>query len=219
MRILAVLFIIVSFATVVWWQRQTRGEIRYVALGDSYTFGQEVVKQDGWPEVLTRDLQEHGVKIKLAANLAGTGKATNEVVSEQLPELDRLNPNFVTLLVGANDVNRGYSSDSFAKNLTIILDRLKNKKVLLVTTPDFSATPKGKTFGDAKFNSSEVQKFNKILVDEATKRGLRVVDIFFLSQEMAKDESLMTGDRLHPSAKEYQLWEKEIFPVAIELLR
>ena len=217
MRILAFFLgtIILLVIALVWWQGQ--GEIRYVALGDSYTIGTGVEKQESWPEILTQDLVDQGIKIKLVSNLAKNGKATNEVISEQLPVYKTLSPTFTTLLVGVNDFNRGYSKEHFSKNLKIILDQIKTPLVL-ITIPDFSVTPTGKTFGDPVGNSKGITEFNEIIKTEASARNIPVVDIFTLSQQMANDQSLVSSDQLHPSAREYQLWEKEIFPKVLEIL-
>jgi len=45
------------------------------------------------------------------------------------------------------------------------------------------------------------------------------VDIFQLSQDMKDDQSLVANDGLHPSAKEYVLWEELIYPVVAKLLQ
>ena len=62
-------------------------------------------------------------------------------------------------------------------------------------------------------------QFNQIVIEEAHKRGLQVVDIFPVSKKMGHDKSLVSKDGLHPSAKAYAEWEKIIFPVALELLK
>jgi len=36
---------------------------------------------------------------------------------------------------------------------------------------------------------------------------------------MGKDNSLVAADGLHPSAKEYAIWETLIYPVALNLLK
>ena len=50
------------------------------------------------------------------------------------------------------------------------------------------------------------------------RRGLAVVDIFSVSQQMRGHPELMAIDGLHPSAKTYARWEELIFPAARELL-
>lgn len=198
-------------------------EIRYVALGDSYTAGTGVNQEDSLPEQLSKKLNDKGVKIRLVANLAKNSKATTEIISEQLPEFNKLSPTFATLLVGVNDFNRGYPKESFQKNLGTILDqmtaRLPKNRLIVLTIPDFSVTPVGKTFGDPAGNSKGIREFNGIIRDETAKRNLPVVDVYTLSQEMGKDYSLMAHDQLHPSAKEYALWVREIVPVVLEMLK
>lgn len=199
------------------------GEIRYVALGDSYTAGTGIAQDQSWPKLLADDLKSDGVKIKLVANLAVNSKATKEIISEQLPKFDRLSSTFATILVGVNDFNRGYPKEEFRRNLGVILDhmltRLPSSRIVVLTIPDFSVTPTGATFGNPLENSRGVAEFNKIIKMEAAKRNLAVVDVYFLSQEMGKDSSLVAPDGLHPSEKEYAKWEKIIFPVVYDLLK
>ncbi len=218
-----IILVLVIILLVVRTMKHIPGEIRYVAIGDSYTIGTSVDPKDSWPEVLTRDLNDHGVKVRLVANPARNGKATNEVISEQLPVFDQSSPDFATLLIGVNDFNRGYSKESFQKNLVAILDhmlaKLPKNRLVVITIPDFSVTPTGKTFGDPVGNSKGIAQFNEIIKTEAAKRNLPVVDVYKLSQQMASDQSLVSSDQLHPSAKEYSLWEKLIFPIAFGLLK
>ena len=61
-------------------------------------------------------------------------------------------------------------------------------------------------------------EFNDIIKQEAAVRGWQVVDLFALSQGMKNNPGLTAADGLHPSAKEYALWEGMIFPVVKTLL-
>ena len=89
----------------------------------------------------------------------------------------------------------------------------------MVTIPDFGVTPTGPRYAHGRNISEGLTRFNQIIAEEAIKRDLRVVDVFPLSKKMHDDLSLVAADGLHPSAKEYDEWEKIIFPVALELLR
>jgi lysophospholipase L1-like esterase len=93
------------------------------------------------------------------------------------------------------------------------------KRLLIVTIPDFAVTPMGPKYARGRNISEGIASFNKIIVDESTKRGLCVVDVFALSKKMGSDRALVAADGLHPSAKEYAEWEKLIFPAALELLK
>ena len=133
-------------------------------------------------------------------------------------------PNFATLLIGVNDWVQGVSADAFRNNFTFLVDQMlavldDNKRLLIVTIPDFGVTPTGSNYARGRNISEGIASFNKIISAESKKRGLRVVDVFELSKKMGTDHSLVAVDGLHPSAKEYAEWEKVIFPVALDLLR
>jgi lysophospholipase L1-like esterase len=64
-----------------------------------------------------------------------------------------------------------------------------------------------------------VARFNQIILEEAGKRSLAMVDLFDVSQQMGNDRSLVAGDGLHPSGKEYAEWERLIYPEAIKTLQ
>lgn len=208
MRFLPII-IAVLVITALWWWRHD--EIRYVPLGDSYTIGTSINPADNFPAQLTRDLNAHGFKVRLVTNSAHNGWTTQDLIDNELPIFDRSGATFTTLLIGVNDFNQGVPKETFQKNLRTILNHIK-VPVVVLTIPDFTVTPTGKTFGDPAVNSAGIAAFNKIIKSEAAVQHLPVVDVFELSQDVA-------SDGLHPSAKEYSLWEKLILPVALDVLK
>src|SRR5439155_22598080 len=94
--------------------------LRYVALGDSYTIGTAVAAADRWPNELVRRVP----RLSLAANLAVNGYATQDILRDELPRLAALAPEFVTLLIGVNDVVRGVPPEAYRRNISAILDDL-----------------------------------------------------------------------------------------------
>ena len=196
---------------------------RFISLGDSYTIGQSINSNSAWPNLLVSDLSNNGINIQLIANPSRTGFTTQDLLNKEYPVFKQLKPDFITVLIGVNDWVQGVSPEQFKKNLVFIFDSTQaelasKKNILVVTIPDFSVTPTGKQFGDASRNSKGIEQFNTIIKKEAGKRGLRVVDIFSLSQEMGKDPELVSVDGLHPSEKEYEKWEKLIYPEAYKIL-
>lgn len=197
--------------------------VRYVAIGDSYTIGEGVDEEKRWPNLLTKDLQRNGIEIALVANPSVTGWTTQQALEEELPIYDQANPDFSTLLIGVNDWVQGVSVADFRANLVKLLDHMQQKMekknhLLIITIPDFSVTPTGKQFAQGRDISAGIKQFNMVIKEEAKKRELVVVDIFPLSQHMGNDPTLINPDGLHPSAKEYQLWEEKILPAAEKLL-
>ena len=76
----------------------------------------------------------------------------------------------------------------------------------------------GPNYARGRDISAGLTTFNQIIAEEAQCRGLPVVDIFPISQQMRGRPELIAADGLHPSAEAYALWEHMIFPAAQELL-
>jgi lysophospholipase L1-like esterase len=198
--------------------------IRYVAIGDSYSIGEGAKPEQSWPSLLTKHLRDKGVKIELVANPSVTGWTAEQAILQEYPVFVKAKPNFATLQIGVNDWVQGVNDEIFRMHLTILMDQMLDvlhdkKRLLIVNIPDFGVTPTGPKYARGRNISEGIAFFNKIISEESAKRDLRVVDVFALSKQMGKDKSLVAADGLHPSAKEYAEWEKLIFPVAQELLK
>ncbi|MDO9000156.1 MAG: SGNH/GDSL hydrolase family protein [Bacteroidota bacterium] len=198
--------------------------INYLPLGDSYTICTGATESDSWPVLLTKHLNENKINCKLLDNPARNGFSTQDLIDNELPLLKKLKPNFVTLLIGVNDWVRGVTKENFTKNLIYILDEVQKnipdkKKVILITIPDFGVTPQGKNYGNGRDIQKGLAEFNAVISNEAKKRELPLVDIFGLSQKMKDDATLVAIDGLHPSAKEYALWEKLILKETLIILK
>lgn len=193
---------------------------RYVALGDSYTVGTAVSSNDSWPSQLVGRLNG---RLDLVANLGVNGYSTDDLIAAELPALDDLDPEFVTVQIGVNDVVRGVPQVTYAANVELILDelleRLTPARILAVATPDYTLTPAGSSFGDPAQQSAEIARFNDVLRIAAEARGIAfVADIYEISRRVASDPALVSGDGLHPSGAQYALWVDAIQPVVEGLL-
>jgi lysophospholipase L1-like esterase len=225
MKTVVILLAILATATVIAQKVRMRdAKIRYVAIGDSYSIGEGASPNESWPAVLTRHLVEQGVQITLVANPSRTGWTTQQAIDLELPILVNAGPNFATLQIGVNDWVQGADEETFRKRFVLLVDRMlevvKDKnRLLVVTIPDFGVTPAGPKYARGRNISEGIAAFNKIINQEAERRGLRVVDVFPLSKKMQSDPTLVAADGLHPSAKEYAEWEKIIFPAALALLK
>ena len=195
--------------------------IRYVALGDSYTICEGITREESWPYKLTSNLQEKGIQIELIANPSQTGWTTQNLIENELPIFDSSTPNFSTLLIGVNDWVQEVDCKKFQSNLILIINHVQKKignNLILITIPDFSATPEGPKYGNGRDITKGIQEFNQIIINESINRKLKHVDIFPLSQEMKNNPDLVSSDGLHPAAKEYALWNQLITQATFELL-
>jgi acyl-CoA thioesterase-1 len=193
--------------------------LRYVALGDSYTIGTSVSAAESWPSQLVSRVPE----LRLIANLGVNGYTSADLLEQELPELAGLHPEFVTLLIGVNDVVQGVPQEAYRANVEEILDTLlvlvAAGRMLGVATPDYTVTPQGAAFGFPDHQRVGIVRVNAVLEAACGERAIRFVpDIFEVSQAAATDRSLVAGDGLHPSGAQYSLWVDAIQPVVEELL-
>ncbi len=199
-----------------------REQLRYVALGDSYTIGTSVERDERWPDQLVARMAADEPSLELVANLAVNGYTSRDVIERQLPELEALRPEFVSLLVGVNDVVQGVPPDRYEANLDTILDHLlaavPASRIVMVATPDYTVTPAGADYGDPTARAAGIVEVNAIASRAARDRGIAWVDIHDISLLAATDRSLVAGDGLHPSGMQYERWVERILPVVRDLL-
>ena len=199
-------------------------ELRYLALGDSYTIGEAVEESGRWPVQLARALREED-RIPLAAPriIATTGWTTDELsaamdAAEPLGEWD-----FVTLLIGVNNQYRGRPADEFGREFDALLQRAialaggRGERVLVMTIPDWGVTPFGAKSGRDRMQiARELDAYNATVAEVSARRGVEVADIAPISRE--RGAQLVAEDGLHPSAELYAEWTAVARPIARRLL-
>jgi acyl-CoA thioesterase-1 len=198
--------------------------IRYVALGDSYTIGTATrAPAERWPDQLVARLRSAPPGLDLVANLGVNGFTSRDVIEVELPELPALVPAFVTVLVGVNDVVQGVAEATYRENVSFILDALLGPlppaRIVVVTTPDYTVTPRGADYGNPAAQAEAIRRFNAAIAELASERGISIVDIHDLSLSAAADRSLVADDGLHPSGAQYARWVDRIAPVVEDLIR
>jgi lysophospholipase L1-like esterase len=196
--------------------------IRYVALGDSYTIGTGVREPERWPNQLVERLRAEGLSIELVANLAVNGFTSADLLEVELPAVAEARPDFVSFLVGVNDVVREVPEPAFRHNVRTLIGELllvlPARRLLAVSTPDYTVTPRGADYGDSSARSSAIWRFNVALAEEADSHGIAFVGIHDVSLAAAHDRSLIAGDGLHPSGAQYALWVDRLAPIVSGLL-
>jgi acyl-CoA thioesterase-1 len=224
MRIINITALLVFIMACSFHQPVQKAKIKYVALGDSYTCCEGAKTEESWPVLLTKQLNDSGINMELSANPARTGWTTQDLIDNELPIVEQIKPDFITLLIGVNDWVRGVDSGTFHKNLVFILDKVQNSlpdknNLILITIPDFGVTPTGAMYSGGRDIAKGIAQFNSLIEKEAVKRGIKFVDIYPETQKMKNNTRLIASDGLHPSALEYSIWESMIYPVAYNRLK
>jgi len=197
------------------------GAIRYVALGDSYTIGTGVGQSDRWPDQLVVAVGD-SVPLELVANLGVNGYTSSDLIRDELPDLRDLEPGFVSILIGVNDVVQRMSIDRYRANVEQILREVlalvPRERIVVVATPDYTRTPRGADFGNPEEQRAGIQAVNEVMRAEAVERGIAFVDISSVADQAGTDRTLVAGDELHPSGAQYALWVQLVAPVVEGLL-
>ncbi|MDQ3239188.1 MAG: SGNH/GDSL hydrolase family protein [bacterium] len=193
---------------------------RYFAFGDSYTVGESVKKDQSFPSLLVRKINDSGVRLEKRGELARTGWNSGDLIGEM--ENSRLEKaDLATLLIGANDIVQGVSVGEFEENLRKLIEMIakyvnQKDKLIVLTIPDFTKTKVGTRFGNDGKTAKEIVAFNSVIEKVSRENGVTVVDIYPISLNMENDLELVATDSLHPSGKLYRKWVDLITPRVLE---
>jgi lysophospholipase L1-like esterase len=198
-------------------------EMRFLALGDSYTIGEAVDPAERWPAQLTALLREKGFNVADPQIIATTGWTTDELSTE----IDNANPQgtfeLISLLIGVNNQYRGRGTEEYRQQFVTLLQRAitfangSPSRVIVLSVPDWSVTPFASGRNRAAI-ATAIDAFNAINKEEAGRAGAHYLDVTPVSREAADDPALIAADGLHPSAKMYAEWARLALPVTCDAL-
>ena len=200
--------------------RSLPSELRYLALGDSYTIGEGVPESGRWPVQLARALRDDGTPLTDPRIIAQTGWTTDELDAA----IDAVHPlaeyDLVSLLIGVNNQYRGRSVDEYRAQFADLLERAigfaqwRRERVLVLSIPDWGVTPFAREAArDAGRIAVEIDAFNAAARQICSARGVTVVDITPVSRAHGSEPRMLAEDGLHPSATMYNEWMRLALPV------
>jgi acyl-CoA thioesterase-1 len=181
---------------------------RYLALGDSFTIGTGSTPAQSYPARLSA-LASCGVELR---NVGVNGYTTDDVIEDELPELGRFKPTFVSLAIGANDIVQGRTPGEYREHVRQILAAVKAsgaRRIVSLPQPDWSLSPAARAFGDPSAIHARIVDANSILRDETLAAGGSFVDLFPLMETQARS-GMLARDGLHPSTEAYDAWAVEL---------
>ena len=190
----------------------------YLALGDSYTLGQSVLPSENFPAQTVQLLNSQNYNFKSPEILATTGWTTDELQNNINNHTFTPPYDFVSLLIGVNNQYRGRSVENYKPEFESLLKQAiqfaggKADHVIVLSIPDWGVAPFANGRDRAQI-AKEINDYNAANKSISEVYKVHYIDITPGSREAATDLSLIAGDGLHPSAKEYTRWAQKVFAV------
>ncbi|MEO6489792.1 MAG: GDSL-type esterase/lipase family protein [Ferruginibacter sp.] len=206
-----------------------------LALGDSYTIGEQVPLAESFPYQTVQILRKADVRNDKKAVgrqhlfaapeiIAKTGWTTDELTAAIgqkifLPQYD-----IVTLLIGVNNQYRGKPADEFKKEFEILLQMAiqfaggLEHNVYVISIPDWGITPFANDRESEKI-SGEIDRFNSICELAASTFKTHYINITTDQRIDNTHAGFIATDGLHPSGKEYRKWAIKLSDIILANLQ
>lgn len=187
----------------------------YLALGDSYTIGENVPIYDSFPYQTVQLLRKGGYSFYAPEIVAKTGWTTDELQAGIANNKLLSHYDIVSLLIGVNNQYRGRSLQEYTEHFEALLKRAiafannKNKHVFVLSIPDWGVTPFAKDRNSVTI-AHEIDSFNAVNKLFAEKYNVHYIDITPGTRLAANDTTLLAGDQLHYSGKEHGHWATKL---------
>lgn len=183
----------------------------YLALGDSYTIGEQVHIYESFPYQTVQLLRKEGFSFHAPEIVAVTGFTTDELNTLIANTSLRDNYDFVSLLIGVNNQYRGRSVDNFKEEFEGVLKTAitftgnKPGNVTVISIPDWGVTPFAADRNRLQV-ANEIDAYNAVCKSASEKYQTHFIDITASQRNDGEKDDFLATDKLHPSGKEYAKW-------------
>ena len=183
----------------------------YAALGDSFTAGRDSVDAERWADLLAAGMRRVNPELRYE-NLAVDGATSAEVLAEQVEPGLALEPDFITVICGANDVLLATRPDveGYAERFDAILRRLREgaPEAMVVT----ATAPEGWQFMELRPRTEKrlieaTTELNDVTRAAAERYG--VICLPVAGHPALRDPATFSADGLHPSSAGHQTVARE----------
>jgi lysophospholipase L1-like esterase len=197
--------------------------ISYLALGDSYTIGEQVPFADNFPNQTVQLLRNSGFACYAAETIAKTGWTTDELSQAIESTITLENYDIVSLLIGVNNQYRGRSATEFKVEFEHLLQKAiqfagnKPYRVFVLSIPDWGVTPFA-SGRDVKQVAEEIDAFNYVCETAAREFQANFINITDSQRADGNKTEFLAPDNLHPSGKEYAKWAAKLYDAILKEL-
>ncbi len=189
--------------------------LTYLALGDSYTIGEQVPFAANFPMQTVALLQQKNIQLAEPVIVATTGWTTDELQAAIREKAINETFSFVSLLIGVNNQYRGRTLENYQAEFTQLLIQAihfangHSDKVFVLSIPDWGFTP----FAEGKDRAQiaqEIDAYNAAAQEITVMHRCHFIDITDSTRANALKEDFLAEDQLHPSSKEYAVWAERL---------
>jgi acyl-CoA thioesterase-1 len=189
-----------------WRERRRRpGDLLYVALGDSAAQGIGASRPGrGYVGLLARDLRRSTGRTVRVVNLAQSGGRLQDALAKQVPALSRLDPDVVTVSVGANDIAT-FDVDRFEREVEELFAALP-ASAIVADLPSFY-------LGELE---RRVRQANGIVRAAASRHALPVAPLHRVTARRTAARTALrdvAADFFHPNDRGYEVWASAFRPL------
>ncbi len=182
------------------WARRAQqpGELLYVAIGDSAAQGVGARDLDAsYVGLLAARLQRRTGRTVRVVNLSRYGARLADALDRQLPALAALEPDLVTVAIGANDM-AAYDPERFADEVGRLLAALP-PHTIVADLPCFHFGPR----------EQDAVRASRVIAELVHARRLAFAPLHRVTEKRRGRQSWaeFTWDQFHPSALGYRVWE------------
>jgi len=198
----------------------------YLALGDSYTIGEQVPLHENFPyqtvQLLRKNFNEQ-LHFFAPEIVAKTGWTTDELQAQIDVQLFLPQYDLVSLLIGVNNQYRGRSVENYKEEFTPLLQKAItfaggiSNRVFVLSIPDWGKTPFAAE-RDIQKIEQEIDVYNHACKEIALAHHCHFIDITTSQRADNYLEGFIAEDKLHPSGKEYAKWAEQLFRGVVKVV-
>lgn len=189
--------------------------LSYLALGDSYTIGEQVLLAESFPYLVVQILRKENIPVYAPEIIAKTGWTTDEL-NEAIEQTVFLGSyDIVSLLTGVNNQYRGRSVEDYKQEFELLINKAiafagnDVQKVFVLSIPDWGITPFAEGRDREKI-AAEIESYNAACNAITVAKGCTFIDITAAQKAEGNNPEMLAADGLHPSGKEYAKWAAQL---------
>lgn len=186
----------------------------YLALGDSYTIGEQLLLSESFPYQTVQLLRKKNFPFFAPEIIAKTGWTTDELQIEIDKTTFLKKYDFVSLLIGVNNQYRGRSVEEYKVQFQQLLQKAITlsgnnvQHVFVLSIPDWGVTAFAKERDTNKI-AFEIDSYNDACKNITENAGCNFLNIT-AQQRLDNIPKMIAEDGLHPSPFEYAKWAEKL---------